>query len=143
MRRAICLGPGCDARIYIGNFCSPECKERRDRAQEFRVALSKPCDGSDEPRTLNLSLSVVTREAEKHSSRCEVGNIYPAMGGQGARYFVIVAVRRNMAHAIGFDNDGQAVSTTSYGTSTFEGRRLLGRVKNLQSFLEAEWFEEN
>lgn len=123
-------------------FCSRACEKAyvpKPRQKLARSAL--PLASST---TLNMSLSVVSREVPVvQKARCEVGNIYPAKGGRGARYFVIVSVRKGMAHALGFDDEGQLITTTSYGVSAFEDRRVLGRVKNLQSFLEAEWFEEN
>ena len=62
---------------------------------------------------------------------CEVmpGNIYPAKGGRkpGTEYWLVVAVSQNGAHLIGFDNEGNPISTASYNKSAMRERPIIGR----------------
>ena len=62
---------------------------------------------------------------------CEVipGNIYPAKGGRkpGTDYWLVVAVSENGAHLIGFNKDGDPVSTASYNKSAMRERPIIGR----------------
>lgn len=62
---------------------------------------------------------------------CEVmpGNIYPAKGGRkpGTEYWLVVAVSQNGAHLIGFDAEGNPVSTASYNKSAMRERPIIGR----------------
>lgn len=69
---------------------------------------------------------VMLREA------CEVvpGNIYPAKGGRkpGTDYWLVVAVSNTAAHLIGFNKDGEPVSTASYNKSAMRERPVIGRA---------------
>lgn len=70
-----------------------------------------------------------------------VGDVYRAKGGRGdTKFFVIVSMRGNMAHALGLDSDGNIVSTTSYAISVFAERNLVGRVPSIEEMtLDIEW----
>jgi hypothetical protein len=70
-----------------------------------------------------------------------IGDVYRAKGGRGStKFFVIVSMTGNMAHALGLDADGNIVSTTSYGISVFAERNLVGRVRGLDELsLDIEW----
>lgn len=70
-----------------------------------------------------------------------VGDVYRAKGGRGpTKFFVIVSMVGNMAHALGLDSNGDIVSTTSYGISVFAERNLVGRVRGLEELsLDIEW----
>ena len=62
---------------------------------------------------------------------CEVvpGNIYPAKGGRkpGTDFWLVVAVSEHGAHLIGFNKDGEPVSTASYTKSAMRERPVIGR----------------
>ncbi len=62
---------------------------------------------------------------------CEVvsGNIYPAKGGRkpGTDYWLVVAVSDHGAHLVGFNNEGEPVSTASYNKSAMRERPVIGR----------------
>jgi hypothetical protein len=81
---------------------------------------------------LQTERMVMLREA------CEVvpGNIYPAKGGRkpGTNYWLVVAVSANGAHLIGFNNDGEPVSTASYNKNAMRERPIIGRcdLSNLE-----------
>ena len=74
---------------------------------------------------INTEAIVMLRES------CEVvpGNIYPAKGGRkpGTDYWLVVAVSDHGAHLIGFNNDGEPVSTASYNKSAMRERPVIGR----------------
>lgn len=57
------------------------------------------------------------------------GNIYPAKGGRkpGTDYWVVVAVSQTGAHLIGFDKEGNPVSTASYLKGAIRERPIIGR----------------
>ena len=61
---------------------------------------------------------------------CEVvpGNIYPAKGGRkpGTDYWLVVAVSDHGAHLVGFNNEGEPVSTASYTKSAMRERPVIG-----------------
>lgn len=58
------------------------------------------------------------------------GNIYPAKGGRkpGTEYWLVVAVSDSGAHLIGFNKEGEPVSTASYLKSAMRERPVIGRV---------------
>lgn len=64
---------------------------------------------------------------------CEVipGNIYPAKGGRkpSTDYWLVIAVSGSAAHLIGFNADGDPVSTASYNKSAMRERPVIGRCK--------------
>jgi hypothetical protein len=64
-----------------------------------------------------------------NASEVVPGNIYPAKGGRkpGTDYWLVVAVSQNGAHLIGFDNEGNPVSTASYNKSAMRERPVIGR----------------
>ena len=68
---------------------------------------------------------VMLREA------CEVtpGNIYPAKGGRkpGTDYWLCVAISGTAAHLIGFNEDGNPVSTASYNKNAMSERPIIGK----------------
>ena len=74
---------------------------------------------------MKLEPMVMLREA------CEVipGNIYPAKGGRkpGTDYWLVIAVSDHGAHLIGFNSEGEPVSTASYNKSAMRERPVIGR----------------
>lgn len=74
---------------------------------------------------INTEAIVMLRES------CEVvpGNIYPAKGGRkpGTDYWLVVAVSDHGAHLVGFNNEGEPVSTASYTKSAMRERPVIGR----------------
>lgn len=59
------------------------------------------------------------------------GNIYPAKGGKrtpGTDFWLVVACSENGAHCIGYNSNGEPVSTTSYLKGALRERPLVGRV---------------
>ena len=69
-----------------------------------------------------------------------VGNVYRAKGGRGTQFFIIIAITEQTAHAIGIDQEGAVVSTTSYGLHTFKRRDVVAKVPALADMrLDLEW----
>lgn len=65
----------------------------------------------------------------------EIGNVYLAKG-PGPSYWVVVAITpRGGAHMLGIDEEGNIVSTTSYGAHVLHDRRLVGRCEDLKSLV--------
>lgn len=59
------------------------------------------------------------------------GNVYPAMGGKktpGTDFWLVIAVSNTGAHCIGFNADGEPVSTTTYLKSAMRSRPVIARV---------------
>ena len=58
------------------------------------------------------------------------GNIYPAKGGRkpGTDYWLVVAISDTGAHLIGFNKEGEPVSTASYNKSAMRERPIIGRA---------------
>lgn len=59
------------------------------------------------------------------------GNVYPAMGGKktpGTDFWLVIAVSNTGAHCIGFNSDGEPVSTTTYLKSAMRARPVISRV---------------
>ena len=83
-------------------------------------------------------MKLQTKSLTNLREACEVrpGNIYPAKGGRkpGTDYWLVVAVSANGAHLIGFNNDGEPVSTASYNKSAMRERPVIGRcdLSNLE-----------
>lgn len=65
----------------------------------------------------------------RNASEVVPGNIYPAKSGRkpGTDYWLVVAVSQNGAHLIGFDKEGNPVSTASYTKSAMRERPVIGR----------------
>ena len=73
---------------------------------------------------MKLEPMVMLREA------CEVipGNIYPAKGGKkNTDYWLVIATSDHGAHLIGFNSEGEPVSTASYNKSAMRERPVIGR----------------
>jgi hypothetical protein len=71
-----------------------------------------------------------------------IGDVYRAKGGPGpTRFYVIVALSGRMAHALGIDGEGVISSTTSYSTSVFAQREIVGRVAGLEELTLALTWE--
>lgn len=71
----------------------------------------------------------------KQNSDVLPGNVYPAKGGRkapGTEFWLVVAVTGTGAHCVGYDRDGNPVSTTSYLKSALRERPVVCRV-NLSS----------
>lgn len=81
---------------------------------------------------LNTEAMVMLREA------CEVvpGNIYPAKGGRkpGTDFWCVIAVSGTAAHLIGFNSDGEPVSTASYNKNAMRERPIIGKC-DLESLI--------
>lgn len=67
------------------------------------------------------------------------GNIYPAKGGRkpGTEFWLVVSVTQSSAHLIGFNAEGNPVSTASYLKSAMQERPVIGFV-DLSSFVLEE-----
>ena len=76
-------------------------------------------------------MKLQTKSLTNLREACEVrpGNIYSAKGGRrpGTDYWLVVAVSDHGAHLIGFNNDGEPVSTASYNKSAMRERPIIGR----------------
>ena len=74
---------------------------------------------------LKTERMVMLREA------CEVvpGNIYPAKGGRrpGTDYWLCIAISGTGAHLIGFNKEGEPVSTASYHKDAMRERPIIGK----------------
>jgi hypothetical protein len=70
-----------------------------------------------------------------------IGNVYRAKGGPGrTRFYVVVALTERTAHALGIDSEGVITSTTSYSTSVFAQRDVVGHVAGLDELtLNLTW----
>ena len=81
-----------------------------------------------------------TKALKQLKEACDVvpGNIYPAMGGRrpGTDYWVVLAVTGSSAHLVGFNMDGDVVSTASYLKSAMRARPIIG-------FCEVSMFKLN
>lgn len=76
---------------------------------------------------LNPTLLKVARQ----NSDVLPGNVYPAKGGRktpGTEFWLVVAVGDTGAHCIGYDRNGNPVSTTSYLKSALRERPVVCRV---------------
>lgn len=88
---------------------------------------------------MRFSMERMPEHLDRENGVC-VGDVYPAKGGRGTtRFFIVVSVVGNMAHCLGVDLDGNVVSTTSYGTHVFEGRRLVGRAREVETLITIDW----
>lgn len=71
-----------------------------------------------------------------------IGDVFRAKGGARGitRFFAIISITGNVAHAIGLDQEGEIVSTTSYGTHVFAGRERVGVIPELAEMnLAIQW----
>ena len=78
-----------------------------------------------------MKLTSKALKSVKAKSDVVPGNIYPAKGGRrtpGTEYWLVIATYETGAHVIGFDADGNPVSTASYGKHALRERPLLGKV---------------
>ena len=66
----------------------------------------------------------------RNASEVVPGNIYPAKGGRkpGTEYWLVIAVSTTGAHLIGFNAEGEPVSTASYLKSAMRERPVIGWV---------------
>lgn len=67
------------------------------------------------------------------------GNVYPAKGGSkspGTEYWLVLACTKNGAHCIGFNSEGEPVSTANYLLGALRERPLLGRADLTKITLE-------
>jgi hypothetical protein len=74
------------------------------------------------------------------SSEVLPGNIYPAKGGRrspGTDFWLVVSCSTHGAHCIGFNADGEPVSTASYLKGALRERPLVGRV-DMEAFVLKE-----
>lgn len=78
-----------------------------------------------------MKLAAEALKTVKAKSDVVPGNIYPAKGGRstpGTEYWLVIAVYETGAHVIGFDAEGNPVSTASYGKHALRERPLLGKA---------------
>ncbi len=77
-----------------------------------------------------MRLETTTLATLQDKSEVKPGNIYPAKGGRkpGTDYWLVIAVSATGAHLIGFNKDGEPVSTASYLKSAMRERPVIGRV---------------
>ena len=76
---------------------------------------------------LNPTLLKVARQ----NSDVLPGNVYPAKGGRktpGTEFWLVVAVSNTGAHCVGYDRNGNPVSTASYLKSALRERPVVCRV---------------
>ena len=75
---------------------------------------------------MKLTTALLTHLAE--ASEVKPGNIYPAKGGRkpGTEYWLVIAVSATGAHLIGFNAEGEPVSTASYLKSAMRERPVIG-----------------
>jgi hypothetical protein len=67
----------------------------------------------------------------REQSEVVPGNVYPAKGGSkspGTEYWLVLACSKNGAHCIGFDAEGNPISTANYLRGALRERPLLGRA---------------
>ncbi len=60
----------------------------------------------------------------------QVGDVFPAKGGQSTSFWVLVAesITGQSGHYLGLDAQGKIVSTASYGHHAMRERALIGKV---------------
>lgn len=78
-----------------------------------------------------MKLDKALLKAVVASSEVAPGNIYPAKGGRrspGTDFWLVVSCSTHGAHCIGFNADGEPVSTASYLKGALRERPLIGRV---------------
>lgn len=78
-----------------------------------------------------MKLDVELLAHAKGNSEVVPGNIYPAMGGRrspGTAFWLVVACSETSAHCIGFNNEGEPVSTTSYLKGAMRERPIVGKA---------------
>lgn len=79
-----------------------------------------------------MKLAKELLNSAKDKSEVVAGNIYPAHGGRrkpSTEYWLVVAVSDTGAHCIGYDGDGNPVSTASYLKSAMRERPVVGKVE--------------
>ena len=87
-------------------------------------------------------MKLQTKSLTNLREACEVvpGNIYPAKGGRkpGTDYWLVVAVSDHGAHLIGFNDEGEPVSTASYNKSAMRERPVIGRCDLSRLIIKAK-----
>ena len=62
----------------------------------------------------------------------QVGDVYPMKGGRGPRgVWVIVGMRNRTVYLLGVGEEGQVISSQSYGAHCFEEREPIGRCDDV------------
>lgn len=82
-----------------------------------------------------MKLDPTVLKVAQQNSDVLPGNVYPAKGGRktpGTEFWLVVAVSNTGAHCIGYNSDGDPVSTASYLKSALRDRPVVCRV-NLSS----------
>lgn len=84
--------------------------------------------------------------AAADADKLRVGNVYPARGGKGTAFWVVVAITESGASCLGLDREGNISSTVSYSRYVFEGgqytkgRPCIGFVEGLEGMqLDVQW----
>ena len=77
-----------------------------------------------------MKIDTSTLSSLKANSDVLPGNIYPAKGGRkpGTEYWLVIAVSDSGAHLLGFNENGEPVSTASYLKGAMRERPVIGRV---------------
>ena len=77
-----------------------------------------------------MKIDTSTLSLLKANSDVLPGNIYPAKGGRkpGTEYWLVIAVSESGAHLIGFNENGEPVSTACYLKGAMRERPVIGRV---------------
>ena len=77
-----------------------------------------------------MKLETATLSQLAATAEVKPGNIYPAKGGRkpGTEYWLVIATSDSGAHLIGFNREGEPVSTASYLKSAMRERPVIGRV---------------
>lgn len=85
-------------------------------------------------------------QREVQDATVRIGNVYPAKGGKGTAFFVVVAIHKDSACLLGIDRDGNITSCTSYYKSVLEGgsyrepRPIMGFVEGLEELtFDVQW----
>lgn len=78
-----------------------------------------------------MKLDPTVLKVAQQNSDVLPGNVYPAKGGRktpGTEFWLVVAVSNTGAHCVGYDRNGNPVSTTSYLKSALRDRPVVCRV---------------
>lgn len=78
-----------------------------------------------------MRLNTALLKQLKSDSDVLPGNIYPAKGGgrkPGTDFWLVVATSDSGAHVLGFNANGEPVSTSSYGKHALRERPVIGRI---------------
>ena len=77
-----------------------------------------------------MKLEITMLQNLIQSSEVMPGNIYPAKAGRrpGTYFWLVIATSDSGAHLIGFNKEGEPVSTASYLKSAMRERPVIGKA---------------